>query len=43
MKAHRKIRLTLVSIHPAQSPQSVPLAAAFLAEEAMLMATPEEL
>ena len=31
MKAHRKIRLTLVSIHPAQSPQSVPLAAAFLA------------
>lgn len=31
MKAHRKLRITLVSIHPAPSPQSVPLAAAFLA------------
>jgi len=31
MKAHRQHRITLVSIHPSRSPQSVPLAAAFLA------------
>lgn len=31
MKPDRRLRLTLVSIHPSRSPQSVPLAAAFLA------------
>lgn len=31
MTAARQLRITLVSIHPARSPQSVPLAAAFLA------------